>query len=78
LGFYPVTAQIVTIAMLELESEKAFVYYQVPGQRLENKTEKSAQCFSVCDEKQLLELFWSKIWPKYVGKIQLGVGHLPN
>ncbi len=61
LGFYPVTAQIVTIAMLELESDKAFVYYQVPGQQAENKDEKSAQYFSVCDEKQLLELFWFNI-----------------
>ena len=33
LSFYPVTAQIVTIAMLELETDKAFVYYQVPGKQ---------------------------------------------
>lgn len=61
LSFYPVTAQIVTIAMLELESEKAFVYYQVPNQQPERVIENSSEYFSASGEKQLLELFWSRI-----------------
>ncbi len=61
LSFYPVTAQIVTIAMLEAESEKAFVCYQVPGQQPERVVENGAEYFSASNEKQLLELFWSKI-----------------
>lgn len=61
LSFYPATAQIVTIAMLEASSEKAFVYYQLPGQQPENRHENSVQYFSVPAEKQLLELFWSRI-----------------
>ena len=61
LSFYPVTAKIVTIAMLELESEKAFVYYQVPNQQPQRVIENSSEYFSASGEKQLLELFWSRI-----------------
>lgn len=61
LSFYPVTAQIVTIAMLELESEKAFVYYQVPNQQPQRVIENSSEYFAASGEKQLLELFWSRI-----------------
>lgn len=61
LSFYPVTAQIVTIGMLELESEKSFVYYQVPGQQPEKTKEGSAEYFSASNEKQLLELFWNRM-----------------
>ena len=61
MSFYPVTAQIVTIAMLELESDKAFVYYQVPGQQPQKIVEKDAEYFSANNEKQLLEFFWPKI-----------------
>lgn len=61
LSFYPVTAQIVTIAMLEVETERAFVYYQVLGRQPERVMEGEAEYFSVPGEKQLLELFWSKI-----------------
>ena len=61
LSFYPVTAQIVTIAMLEAESDKAFVYYHVPEQQPQRLLENSAEYFSASNEKQLLELFWSKM-----------------
>ena len=61
LSFYPVTAQIVTIGMLELESDKAFVYYQVPNQPPQRLVENSSEFFSVSGEKQLLELFWARI-----------------
>lgn len=61
LSFYPVTAQIVTIGMLELECDKSFVYYQVPGQQPEKAKEGNAEYFSVSNEKQLLELFWGRI-----------------
>ncbi|MDD5019694.1 MAG: ribonuclease H-like domain-containing protein [Candidatus Omnitrophica bacterium] len=61
LSFYPVTAQIVTIAMLEAETDKASVYYQVPSRQPERTVEGETEYFSVPNEKQLLELFWSKI-----------------
>lgn len=61
MSFYPVTAQIVTIAMLELESDKGFVYYQTPNIQPQRLMENSAEYFSAANEKQLLELFWSRI-----------------
>ena len=61
LSFYPVTAQIVTIAMLEVETQKSFVYFQTPGEPPQKTVEDSAEYISVANEKQLLELFWSKI-----------------
>ncbi len=61
MSFYPVTARIVTIAMLELETEKAFVYYLVPDGQLQKVHEGEAEYFSVNQEKQLLELFWARI-----------------
>jgi hypothetical protein len=61
LSFYPVTAQIVTIAMLEADSEKAFVVYQVPSQQPQRSVEGETEYFAVSNEKQLLEFFWSKV-----------------
>ena len=61
MSFYPVTAQIVTIGMLEVETDKAFVYYQTPHQQPEKKIENSHEYISATNEKQLLELFWGKI-----------------
>lgn len=61
MGFYPLTAQVVTIAMLEADSDKAFVYYQVPGEQPAKSCEGSVEYLSASGEKQLLELFWGKI-----------------
>lgn len=61
LSFYPVTARVVTIAMLELDTDKAFVYYLVPDEPPEKKLEKNSEYLSVSSEKQLLELFWDRI-----------------
>lgn len=61
MSLYPVTARLVTIAMLELETEKAFVYYLDPEEQLQKIREGDAEYFSVNHEKQLLELFWARI-----------------
>ncbi|MBI5873458.1 MAG: ribonuclease H-like domain-containing protein [Candidatus Omnitrophica bacterium] len=61
MSFYPLTAQIVTIAMLEVDCAKAFVYYQTPGEQPQKVVEGDAEYISVANEKQLLELFWKKI-----------------
>lgn len=61
MGFYPLTAQVVAIAMLEADSDQAFVYYQVPGEQPARICEGGAEYFSASGEKQLLELFWGKI-----------------
>ena len=61
MSFYPVTAQIVTIAMLELETRKAYVYYQTPGEAPQKVVEGESEYYSVMNEKQLLEMFWPRI-----------------
>lgn len=61
LSFYPVSARIVTIAMLELDTDKAFVYYLIPDEPPEKILEKSSEYLSVSSEKQLLEIFWDRI-----------------
>jgi DNA polymerase elongation subunit (family B) len=61
LGLYPLTAQIVTIGMLELETDKGFVYYQVPGKQPERISENSVEYVSCTHEKQLLEMFWARM-----------------
>lgn len=61
LSFYPVTAQIVTIAMLEVDSEKAFVIYQTSQQAPSKTVQDKVEYISVGNEKQLLELFWARV-----------------
>jgi predicted PolB exonuclease-like 3'-5' exonuclease len=61
LSFYPVTAQVVTIAMLEVETDKSFVCYKTPDQAPERIVENSTEYLAVPHEKQVLELFWKKI-----------------
>lgn len=61
LSFYPVTAEIVTIAMLDADSDKSFVFYLDPKKGPARRIEAESEYFSVSTEKQLLELFWAKI-----------------
>ena len=61
LSFYPVTAQVVTIAMLEVETDKSFVCFKTPDQAPSRSLENNTEYFGVPHEKQVLELFWKKI-----------------
>ncbi|MFH0877940.1 MAG: ribonuclease H-like domain-containing protein [Candidatus Omnitrophota bacterium] len=61
LSLYPVTAQIVTIAMLEADSQDAFVVYQTPQGSPVKTVQEKVEYVSVGNEKQLLEYFWSKM-----------------
>jgi len=61
LAFYPVTARVVTVAMLEEESDKAFVYYVTPERPPDKKMEGKTEYLSTANEKQLLELFWQRM-----------------
>jgi len=60
LNFYPLTAQIVAIAMLDVATGKGAVYFQENG-----GTEKTFQDngvnFFPCEEKGLLQNFWDKM-----------------
>lgn len=59
LSFYPVTAQIVAIGMLEVETNKAFVFFQDGGQN--KKTIEGSVTYVGADEKEILMNFWKLI-----------------
>lgn len=61
LSFYPLTAEVVCVAMQEVDSEKGFVTYLTPAKSPEKSKEKNAEFISVATEKQLLESFWLRI-----------------
>jgi len=59
LSFYPVTAQIVTIGMLDVDTGKTFVFFQNNGKK-EKIVEDNATYVSG-DEKEILFNFWKLI-----------------
>ncbi len=60
LSFFPVTAQIITIGMLEVETNKGFVYYQNAGGKAEKFTEGDV-VFISGSEKEVLSNFWAQL-----------------
>lgn len=60
LSFYPLTAQIVAIGMLEAETDKGFVYYQNGGGKPEKFTQGDV-VFVSGNEKEVLSNFWSQL-----------------
>src|SRR3989338_7567367 len=56
LSFYPLTAQVVAIGMLEVETERGFVYYQNGGGKPEKFTEGDT-VFIAGSEKEVLTNF---------------------
>lgn len=61
LSFYPLTAQVVAIGMLEADSDKGYVFFQGPGHNDKVITEGNAEFIPFADEKTLLEAFWKKL-----------------
>ena len=57
LSFYPLTAQIIAIGMLETDSNKGFVYYQNKGPKPEKFIEGDT-VFISGNEKEILSNFW--------------------
>ena len=60
LSFYPLTAQIVAIGMLEVESEQGFVFFQNGSAQMEQFSEGNITYVSG-DEKSILENFWKQM-----------------
>ena len=60
LSFYPLTAQIITIGMLEVESDKGWVFFQCPDGKAKRFVEGKIE-FIPGDEKAILENFWSQM-----------------
>ncbi|MFC1645882.1 ribonuclease H-like domain-containing protein [Candidatus Omnitrophota bacterium] len=65
LSFYPQTAQVVAIGMIETDSDKSFILYQNPGQTGQILKEGEAEFIALPDEKALLENFWKKLKDYY-------------
>ncbi len=61
LSFYPQTAQVVAIGIIEASSENSFVLYQSPNQKAQVSKEGSTIFVPTPGEKELLELFWKKL-----------------
>ncbi|MEK7332846.1 MAG: ribonuclease H-like domain-containing protein [Nitrospirota bacterium] len=70
LSFYPLTAEIITIGMLNPETDKGAVYFQAPphsgGFAEENQTaiapfEENGIRFETGSEKEILEKFWNTV-----------------
>ena len=66
LSFYPITAQVVTIGMLEAEGDKGFVYFQNGG-KAERITEGEIS-YESGTEKEILIKFWEQMkkFPQFV------------
>jgi hypothetical protein len=60
LSLYPLTAEIVTIGMLNPDSGKGIVYFQTPGDMLLPFEEDGVR-FECGTEKELIEKFWNAI-----------------
>jgi len=58
LSFYPVTAEIAAIGMIEADSDKTILLYQDHDQGAKNKKEGSVEFIPLKSEKDLLENFW--------------------
>lgn len=60
LSFYPVTAEIVTIGMLEPDSQKGFVFFQTTGNPL-LPFEEDNILYETGSEKDIIQKFWNTI-----------------
>ncbi len=54
LGFSPLTGQIVAIGVLDYEKEKGVIYFQTPGEKIEEFEEDNFK-FKPMTEKEMLE-----------------------
>jgi len=63
LGFSPLTGKIVVIGVLDCDKNKGAVYFQAPGEKVEEFKEDGIK-FRQMNEKEMLENFW-KVAEKY-------------
>ncbi len=61
LSFFPLTAQIVAIGLLEVETDKGFVFYQNCGSLFPEKLMEGDTTFQSGSEKEILKLFWEQL-----------------
>jgi len=58
LGFSPLTGEIVVIGVLDCEKNKGAVYFQAPGEKIE-ETEENGIKFKQVSEEEMLDSFWT-------------------
>jgi hypothetical protein len=59
-NLWPFTGQIVAISLFNPETDKGKVFFQAPGQKLENFSEDGVD-YEISTEKKILEKFWQNI-----------------
>lgn len=57
LGFSPLTGEIVAIGTLDFEKSQGGIYFQAPGEKIEEFTENGIK-YKQMAEKEMLEQFW--------------------
>ena len=57
LGFSPLTGEIVAIGLLDYHKNEGGVYYQAPGQKIE-ETKEDGISFKQMTEEEMLRKFW--------------------
>ncbi len=60
LGFSPLTGEIVSVGVLDYETQKGAVYFQAPGEEIEEFEEEKIK-YKTLNEKEILENFWRVI-----------------
>lgn len=60
LVFSPTTGEIIVIGLLDLERDKAVVYFQAPGEELKEFTEKNVT-YKPMSEHQMVSSFWGGV-----------------
>jgi len=58
LGFSPLTGEVVAIGVLDCEKNKGAVYFQAPGEKIE-ETEENGIKFKQVSEEEMLDNFWT-------------------
>ena len=61
LSFYPLTAQVVAIGMIDSDSQNSLVLFQNPNDKGKILKEKETEFISMGDEKELLKDFWLRL-----------------
>ncbi|MBU6500965.1 MAG: ribonuclease H-like domain-containing protein [Patescibacteria group bacterium] len=57
LGFSPLTGEIVAIGVLDYHKNEGVVYYQAPGEKI-NESSEDGITFKAMPEKEMLQKFW--------------------
>ncbi|MEK7062144.1 MAG: ribonuclease H-like domain-containing protein [Patescibacteria group bacterium] len=68
LGFSPLTGEIIAIGVLDYAKNQGVVYFNAPGQNIEEFKENNIT-FKQATEKEMLEHFWSgaKMYDEFIG-----------